>query len=225
MRSITAVVPARKEKSRLLDKNILPFGESNLLLHKIRQLKKVQEVNEIVVSSEDKDILEMAEAEGVAALRRPQIYAEREKPFAKFVEYICGQLESGHILWACVTSPFITEKDYTDAIALYFDKLNEGYDSLVTVKKLKRYILDKNGAVNFKRGVQHKNSEDLSDLYLFTNGIVLAPREKMIEWKYNWGHIPYMLEVSKKKGIDISDQYDYEVAKLIYQMGEQECEK
>lgn len=212
---IAAIVPARKEQERLVDKNILPFGGCTLLEWKLRQLKKVPELDRVIVSSDDEKILEIAKREGVDVQKRPTEYAARENPFGKFVSYICGQVEAEHILWACVTSPFVDEGDYSPAIKLYFEKLKEGYDSLITVRQMKRFILDKNGAVNFKRGLLHRNSEDLSPLYLFTNGIVLAPREKIICWNYNWGHIPYMLEVDKKTSIDISDAFDYQCAKLL----------
>lgn len=212
---VTAVVPVRKENTRLVDKNTLPFGESNLLLHKLRQLKEVKCIDRIVVSSEDEDILSMAEKAGVQALKRPQEYADRSNPFGRFVEYICNQINGQHVLWACVTAPFVESDMYEEAITTYFEKLDEGYDSLISVLRLKRFILDENGAVNFRRGLQHKNSEELPNLYLYTNGIVLAPRAKMIEWKYNWGYIPYRYEVDKKAGIDISDFYDYHVACLL----------
>lgn len=41
---ITAVIPVKGDSSRLKNKNILPFAESNLLIHKIRQLKQVEEL-------------------------------------------------------------------------------------------------------------------------------------------------------------------------------------
>lgn len=213
--TVTAVVPVRKENSRLIDKNTLPFGESNLMIHKLQQLKAVEYIDRIVVSSEDDEILSMAEAAGVQVLKRPQEYADRNNPFGRFVEYMCKQISGEHVLWACVTAPFVESGMYGEAIRTYFEKLDEGYDSLISVLKLKRFILDENGAVNFRRGLQHKNSEELSNLYLYTNGIVLAPRTKMIEWKYNWGYIPYRYEIDKKAGIDISDSYDYHIACLL----------
>ena len=39
---ITAVVPVKGNSTRLPNKNILPFGDSNLLQHKIEQLKQVK---------------------------------------------------------------------------------------------------------------------------------------------------------------------------------------
>lgn len=55
-KTITAVVPVKENSSRLPGKNILPFGNSNLLVHKIEQLKQVEELTDIIVSS-DSDIM------------------------------------------------------------------------------------------------------------------------------------------------------------------------
>ena len=54
---ITAVVPVKGSSSRLPNKNILPFGDSNLLQHKIEQLKKVKGLHEIIVSSDSDEML------------------------------------------------------------------------------------------------------------------------------------------------------------------------
>ena len=66
----TAVIPVRAGSRRVKDKNIRPFGESNLLIHKIRQLKQVSKIDKIVVSSDSELMLSMAEKEGVEVHKR-----------------------------------------------------------------------------------------------------------------------------------------------------------
>ena len=64
-KTITAIIPVKANSSRLPGKNILPFGNSNLLVHKIEQLKQVEEITDIIVSSDSDIMLEMAENAGV----------------------------------------------------------------------------------------------------------------------------------------------------------------
>ena len=198
-----------------LHKNRLPFGDCNLLQHKLRQLKKVPQLEQIVVSSEDDEMLRMAETEGVTAMKRPEEYARRECSFGLFVHYIASQVTGDEILWTCVTSPFVDENTYEKAITIYDEKRREGYDSLITVQPHKCFMLDRNGSLNFKRGLKHPYSEQLPELYLYTSGIALAPRLKMIEWNYHWGHIPYMYVVDKRTGMEITDEFDYRFAKYL----------
>lgn len=213
---ITAVIPVKGNSTRLPNKNILPFGNSNLLQHKIEQLKQVKGLHEIIVSSDSDEMLAIGNKCGVKALKRPNQYADESVPFGMFLEYLCDVIEGDHILYACVTSPCVESYLYEKAINLYFEKLKEGYDSLITVVPYQTYLLDENGPLNFRMGLEHKNSEQLPMLYHFTNGIDLAPKEKVREWHYNYGPRYYQLVVNKREAVDIDDIYDYEIAKALY---------
>ena len=212
MERITAIIPVKKNSSRLPGKNILPFNGTNLLIHKIRQLKKVKALNNIIVSSDSEEMLKMAYDEGVMPMRRPKEYADESRPICEFVAYLGRELEADHFMWACATSPLVDEDLYTQAINLYLEKLHEGYDSLVTVLTFQHYLMYDKGPFNFSRGRDHPNSQNLRKLYLFTNGIQLTPSEKYIEWGDRIGLMPYLMEVGKREAIDIDDIYDYEFA-------------
>lgn len=217
-KTITAIIPVKGNSMRLPNKNILPFGESNLLIHKIEQLKKVKGITDIIVSSDSDEMLKMAEDTGVKALKRPRQYADESVPFGMFLEYICKEVPNNHIMWACCTSPLVEPYLYNKAIRLYFEKLQEGFDSLITVLPYQHYLMDEKGPINFKQGLEHKNSEQLPVIFHFTNGINLAPKDKIIEWHYNYGPNPYRLLVNKREAADIDDMYDYVCAKAMYKM-------
>lgn len=216
--TITAIVPVKGKSSRLPNKNILPFGDSNLLIHKLKQLKQVKEIADIIVSSDSDEMLQMAKKEGVTVLKRPVKYADESVPFGKFLEYICGEVPNDHILWACATSPLVEPYLYKRAIKVYFEKLQEGYDSLITCAPYQTYLMDESGPLNFKMGLEHKNSEQLPMLYHFTNGINLAPKNKIKDWHYNYGPNAYRLLVNKREAADIDDIYDYVIAQALYKM-------
>lgn len=217
-KTISAIVPVKGSSSRLPNKNILPFGDSNLLQHKIEQLKKVNGLYEIIVSSDSDEMLEIGEKCGVKAIKRPTQYADESVPFGQFLEYVCDIIEGDHLMWACVTSPCVEPYLYEKAIKVYFEKLQEGYDSLITCQPYQTFLMDENGPMNFKTGLEHINSEKLPMLYHFTNGVDLAPKEKVREWHYNFGPKVYKLLVNKREAADIDDVYDYEMAKILYAM-------
>jgi N-acylneuraminate cytidylyltransferase len=68
----TAIIPVRKGSRRLKNKNIMPFAGENLLTHKIKQLQSVQEIGNIVVSSDSDEMLEMAHKLGVNTHKRAE---------------------------------------------------------------------------------------------------------------------------------------------------------
>lgn len=82
--TITAVIPVIAGSRRLPNKNILPFGDSNLLIHKIRQLKQVNEIDNIVVSSDSDKMLKMAETEGVLTHKREIEYCDEKTKLEKY---------------------------------------------------------------------------------------------------------------------------------------------
>ncbi len=215
---ISAVIPVKGNSTRLPNKNILPFGESNLLQHKIEQLKQVEGIHEIICSSDSDEMLKIAEEAGIKAIKRPIQYANESVPFGMFLEYVCDIIEGDHLMWACATSPLVEPYLYRKAIKTYFEKLEEGYDSLITCAPYQTYLMDEKGPLNFKMGLEHKNSEQLPLLYHFTNGIDLAPKDKVKEWHYNYGPKAYRLLVNKREAADIDDVYDYEIAKALYAM-------
>lgn len=210
---ITAVIPVKEKSSRLPNKNILPFGGSNLLINKIQQLKSLGKINRIIVSSDSEIMLEMARNEGVEAIKRPSQLANESRPLSEFFDYICEIINNGDLLWACCTSPCVKNETFQRALNIYNQKLEDGFDSLITVSKHQHYIFDQNGPINFGYGDQHKNSDQLPILHLFTNGIIISPISSVKEWRYNYGPKAYRMEVDQQESIDIDTYWDYICAK------------
>lgn len=218
---ITAIIPVRAGSRRLKNKNVASFAGTNLLLNKIEQLKKVPEIARIVVSSDSDMMLSMAVRAGVSIHKRaPEFCDEVTKSFGEVVRHIAENVEGEHILWATCTSPLVFPDVYSKAISEYPSALQAGYDSLVAFEKIKRYLWDENGPINYKLGLEHVPSQQLPDLYFVTDGILLASRMKMIEWSYFHGPHPYKFIVDKRTAVDIDDALDLAAARAWLDMGE-----
>lgn len=212
--SITAIIPVRAGSRRLHNKNVAPFGGTNLLLYKISQLKRVPLIDNIIVSSDSDDMLRLAAEEGVKTHKRTDEYCdEKTKTFGEVVKHICESVDGTHILWATCTAPLVFPKTYQIAINEYFGGLKKGYDSLMSVETFKRYLWDENGPVNYELGVKHVPSQQLPALYFVTDGILLAPREDMIKWSYFHGPNPLKFPLDKRCSVDIDDELDLLVAR------------
>ena len=218
MQTITALIPVRAGSRRLKNKNILPFGDSNLLIHKIRQLKQVKEINNIVVSSNSDEMLAMAAAEGVGVHRREEQYCDEvSAPFSEVVKNICQNISGDYVMWAPCVCPLVGPLHYADAIKTYFENIkNKNHDSLVSVTKFKEYLWDENGSLNYDAGKGHVPSQHLPDMWRIINGIFLAKREDMVAWAYWIGKNPYKYKIDKSAAVDIDDETDFEIAKHLY---------
>jgi N-acylneuraminate cytidylyltransferase len=167
------------------------------------------------VSSESPEYLSFAADEGVIANLRPFELAGPMASFGDFVHHIASELECEHILWASPTSPLVDEKDYALAIDLYFKVLHQGYDSLITTNKIKRFLLDENGPLNFRFNIRDRSTSKLPVLYEFVNGIVIAPRKSMLKWSYNWGLLPFKMQLPPHKIVDICNEAEYRFANFL----------
>lgn len=222
--SITAVIPVREGSRRLKNKNIAPFAGTNLLINKLNQLKLVSEIDNIVVSSDSDLMLAMAQSQGVMTHKRAiEFCDEKTKTFGEVVAHVCENVPGDDILWATCTAPLVFPKQYREAIRLYIENVKNGtgeYDSLVSMEKFRRYLWDEKGPVNYELGIRHVPSQQLPPLYFVTDGILLAPRQKMIEWKYFHGEHPYRYILDKRTSIDIDDGLDLACARAWLDMDE-----
>lgn len=211
---ITAIIPVRKGSRRLKDKNISLFSGSTLLEYKISQLKNVESFSKIVVSSDCDIMLNIGLQQGVDVHKRADEYCDEiTKTFGETVSHICSSVEGDHILWATCTSPLVEPSDYINAINIYKNLDLNIYDSIMSVELIKRYLWSETAPINYKLGIGHVPSQDLPSLYRVTDGILIAPRNKMIEWNYFHGPNPFKFELSKRSSIDIDDLLDLECAK------------
>jgi N-acylneuraminate cytidylyltransferase len=217
----TAIIPVRKGSRRLKNKNILPFNGSTLLENKINQLKCVNKISSIVVSSDCDIMLGIANNMGVKTHKRDIIYADEvSKPFGEVVSHICENVSGENIIWAPCVCPLVDSEIYLDAINTYKNIILKGYDSLISVELFKHYLWDDEKPLNYQLGLGHILSQNLPLLYVVMNGIFIAPRLKMIEWKYFHGSTPFKYILDKRSSIDIDDVYDYECAKSWLNMGD-----
>lgn len=218
-KGLKVVIPARVGSERVKKKVLLPFGDTNLLEWKIIQLKEVLNPQDIVVSTNSKKLMDIAHQQGVSIHEREEKYCiGNELPFSEIVTHIVSGIDSKHIAWVTCVTPLMSPKEYLEGFKTYFQKIKEGYDSLVSFNLLRDYLWDDNGPLNYSASEKHVVSQNLPNIYRVTNGLYMASKETMLKRKYFVGEKPYKFLVSKIAGIDIDYIEDYQMAKSLLQM-------
>lgn len=216
---ITAVIPVRAGSTRIKDKNIKPFAGSSLLEIKIEQLKRISEINEIIVSSDSRYMLKLAQKHGVKALERPYEYCdEKTKTFGETVQYIAeNNVKSKVMMWAPCVCPCIADKTINEGISIFKNVIRDGlpYDSIVSAVLFKEYLFDEKGPINFTIK-NHVPSQQLPNWHYIVNGFFIANTSDMNKWKFVYGSRPFLYELNKIEGIDIDNQEDFEYAEYVY---------
>lgn len=209
---IAAVIPVRQGSTRLKNKNILPFGTSNLLIHKIHQLKAIAKIDRIIVSTDSEEMIKMALEEGIEVQKRPLEYCdEKTKSFREVVCYIADSIETEVLIWAPCVCPLVKIETFNKAIDEFLSIKNNEFDSVISAKLLKEYVFDENKPLNFSIE-NHVPSQKLPNWHTIVNGFFIAKKEDMKNWQFVYGKRPKLIEVDKFEAIDIDDELDYKLA-------------
>lgn len=214
MSKIKAIIPVRKGSQRVINKNIRPFANSNLLEIKINQLKKINKLDGIIVNSDDDEMLEIARNLGVEAVKRDSYFASSTVSINEVYVDLANHCDSDVILLADVTNPLIKDETVKLAIDKYFQNLND-FDSVNTVNTVKMFLWKDGNSLNYTEENKPR-SQDLPDIYAINSAINVLSKETMLKRKAFVGFKPYLLPVNNLEGLDIDEQIDFEIAEFLY---------
>ncbi len=216
-------LPARKGSQRVKNKNTRPFAgvEGGLLANKLEQLLATEQIDEIVLSSNDEECLRIGRkyAERSSRLRvveRPDELCLDSTNLQDLICYVPTVTSAEHILWGHVTTPLADAASYDAAVEDYFASLDEGFDSLVGVTELKNFLLDAEGRlINNTTELPWPRTQDLAPLYEINHAVFLAPREVYIEQRNRLGRRPKLHVMDKISSMDIDWEEDFVIAEAL----------
>jgi CMP-N,N'-diacetyllegionaminic acid synthase len=209
---LTAVVAVRKGSQRVPNKNIRPFGSSNLLQMKLNVLKQVSGIDEIVVNSDCDHMLEIGKHNSCLTHKRDFTFASSHASNSDFHHHIAEVTDADHIFLAPVCSPFISPKTHDSAITQY---MQGECDSLTSVDVIKNHLWMNNKPLNYD--IENvPNSQDLPDVFRLNYGISIITRKSMLERKGLVGFDPEFFILDEVQSIDIDTLSDFDYAEHVY---------
>ena len=138
-RRVLAVIPARGGSKGLPKKNIRPLAGKPLLVWSIARAREARHVDEVVVSTDDEEIAEVAREHGAAVpFMRPAALATDEAPTFPVVQHALEELaRAGAAPFSYValmepTSPLRAEGDI-DRMLARLDARAADFDSIVSL--------------------------------------------------------------------------------------------
>ena len=209
---IIAVVAVRKGSQRIKNKNILPFGNSNMLEMKLQLLKSVRNIDKIIVNSDCDKMLKIAKEYSVGAVKRDRYYASSECTNSEFHGHIAEVTNCDTIFLAPVCSPFVSVESHEKAIKYYQEN---DFDSVTSVSEVKNHLWLNGAPINYSLE-NVPNSQDLPDVVKLNYGITIVDREIMKKYKRVVGNNPGFYKLNKFESIDIDTEFDLFLAKQVY---------
>lgn len=211
---IKALVAVRSGSQRVENKNIRPFADSTLLEVKLNQLKRIKELDGIIVNSNDDAMLKIAADMGCETVKRDEYYASNSVSMSEVYANMAENCDCDVIAYINVTNPLVKDETISKAIKVYFDNIGE-YDSLNSAHLVKEFMFKDNMPVNYDLKNQPR-SQDLPDYYALNFAISILSRKKMIEGKNVVGNKPYIFAMDEVEATDIDNPIDFEFAEYVY---------
>ena len=198
------------------NKNLRDFNKSESLFDiKIKQLLKVFNPEDIMVSSENPNVKKLTDNYDIKFHLRDISLTKSNALENQIVKTLVEAVEdkSSDIMWVQVTQPLFNE--FEEIIDVWNEKKTI-FDSLAVVKKFRHHLLDENGnPINFNFGYWHKISQDLPKYYEVTWAAFIMSRSMLNQTYYQIGRRPYLYE-TKAPLVDIDNESDFEVVSILY---------
>jgi CMP-N-acetylneuraminic acid synthetase len=212
--SIKALIAVRSGSVRVPNKNIRPFAGSTLLELKIKQLKSINELDGIIVNSDDDAMLNIANKLGVETIKRSSFYASNTVSMSEVYKNMAENFNGDIVMYSNVTNPLVRTESYINAINKYKEKGNET-DSLNSAHLIKEFMFLDGKPINYDLKRQPR-SQDLPDIFALNFAFSIIKKEYMIGYKNVIGFRPFLYELSEIESIDIDTQFDFDIAEYMY---------
>ena len=213
-KEVIGLIPVKGDSDRVEKKNLRPFCGTNLFELKLAQLRNAVGFADLVVSSENRQILDTARTAGYTTHERNPKYSTSHVPMSEVYSNIASEIEGEHIAWINVTNPLVEGFEYSKALRAY-DELPAENDCLLSAYEFKSNIIWKNKPLNFDR-YPWPRSQDLDPVLILSFVINILKRGDLIEWGSCVGTAPYFYLCDPLTSIDIDNQQDFDFCELMY---------
>ena len=209
-KKLLAIVAVRSGLHRASNKNIKKFSGSSLLEIK---LKKIKDIDEILVSSDSKKMLSIAKKLNLSTHVREKYYASSKATSSEFFKNLAENINSDYVLYSPVTTPLISEKTVQKCIN--YLKKNKKYKSVATVKLVKYHMWLNNKALNYNIS-KSPNSQDLPNIMAITFGCCIIRRSDMLKFKNVVTNKNKFIILNDIEATDIDSEMDFKIAEHLY---------
>lgn len=212
--TIKALVAVRSGSTRVQNKNLRPFCGSNLIKVKLEQLKRIPELDGIVLNSDDDQMLAIGREMGAQTVKREPYYASNSVVMSEVFVNMAQNMDTDVIVYANVTNPLLQDDTLRKAIAFYREHENE-YDSVNSAHPIKEFMWLNGKAINYDPANQPR-SQDLPDIMCPNAAFNIMRKEVMIRDRNIVSRKPYMYPIDYFEATDIDNMIDFEIAEFLY---------
>ena len=233
-KTIIALIPARSGSSRIPYKNIKEFFGFSLLAYTIFQAKQAGIFSRIIVSSDSKAYLDIAEKYGAQTIRRPFPISDVLSTDFEWIEHVMSHLKKYYEVPDCFailrpTNPFRMPETIQRAWKRFIsDQPCDSIRAITLCKqhpdKMWRLTPDKNDReymIPLSGDIATCNSpyQGLDTIYAQTGALEIAWTSNILEHKNVSGELVRPFFMPEYESFDINLPEDWMMAEEIYKRG------
>lgn len=213
-KKILAVIPARGGSKRIPRKNIIEINGKPLLAYTIEFARKLPEIDAVVVSSEDDEILSVASSYGAEALRRPNELAMDNTQDEPVLIHAANALETkgrifDYIVMLQCTLPLRTLETVSNVITT---GVNGDFDTVSTcVEDRSRYRRFRNGVWMPLDTNASRRSQEREPYYREADVCYIMKTKTLVSTGTIFGGKVEFVIVDEIENIDINTPFDLEL--------------
>lgn len=224
---VSFFLPIRTGSQRVINKNMRPFAgfDSGILELKLKQLLQTSKINEVLLSTNDKEAIALAKRldpkqKKIKAVERPNELCLDSTSLTDLIKYVPSVVKNDVILWGHATTPLANAKIYDQAVTEYEEAVSQGFDSLVSGCSFKNFLFDraKNKLIFEQQSdLKWPRTQDLPELFELNHVIFMAHKDIYFKHEDRLGKKPYFYEMDKLMSTDIDWEEDFKIAEALYE--------
>jgi len=224
-RRTLGIVPARKGSKGIPGKNMQDLGGHPLIQHTLDAARDARGLTWTVVTSDDPDVLKLADATGLKALKRPEHLATDAASMADVVTHALswagknlGAVDDLVLLQP--TSPFRTAADVDQALAAYAASDSESLISVcvVTQHPADCLLLDERRRprpIEIPRSAPGEGRQVYPRCFFIDGGIYITSVNRFRRTGSFSDEASALHEIPRSHGLDIDHPFDLAVARAL----------
>jgi len=214
-KNIICIIPARGGSKGIPKKNIIDFLGKPLLAWSIEDAKNSSLIDEVYVSTDDKEIAKVAEQYGAKVIERPKEISGDFSPSEEALKHAIGEISKEHppkieyVVFLQATSPLRETSDIDNAIEKI---IAEEADSLFSAADIGDFLIwRKNGGKLESVNYDYKNRkrrQDFEEQFVENGSLYIFKPEILLRHNNRLGGKIVVSEMEFWKSFEIDDIED-----------------
>jgi len=222
---ILAITPCRKGSTGVINKNLRILCGHPLIWYTINAVKHSTLPMRHIISTNDLRLRDYAIKHTIAILHPSELSEDGRSSFGvvKYVvEFsIADDYLPDVVLLLRTTSPLRTHEDIENAVKLFMNKKEEGYDSVISYTQLdsphpkRMRLFDGYSLINIYNEKEHILRQDLTPKLLLRNEAIYVTKPEFILKGTIWGDNPFPYIMPAERSVNINSELDFLLAEAL----------